>query len=69
MIPMFLITLSNWTFLEINFNYTMTPGYDNNGNEIYEHFSDGRPVDSIFVYGLDNQLLMSSSETKHTFGN
>ncbi|MGE5550583.1 MAG: hypothetical protein ACM3ZC_08635 [Bacteroidota bacterium] len=43
----------------------MTPQYDHNGNQTSEHFDDGRPIDSNYIYGLDDQLLESLSETKH----
>ena len=46
-------------------DYSLTPTYDENGNEIKEHFSDGRPGDTAFQYGLDNQLLKYMMETKH----
>lgn len=39
--------------------------YDDNGNLLRERFTDGRPIDSQYVYGLDNQLLWNVSETKH----
>lgn len=46
--------------------YTMTATYDANGNEIREHFNydSGNRPDTIMDYGLDNQMLNYSSETK-----
>ncbi|HBE78217.1 MAG TPA: hypothetical protein DDW65_10610 [Firmicutes bacterium] len=46
-------------------DYSMTSTYDENGNEIKEHFNDGRPGDTTFQYGLDNQLLKYIMESKH----
>lgn len=46
-------------------DYSMTSTYDENGNEIKEHFNDSRPGDTAFQYGLDNQLLKYLMETKH----
>jgi RHS repeat-associated protein len=45
--------------------YQMTATYDANGNEIREDFTENRPA-TIMDYGLDNQLLHNSSETKRT---
>jgi RHS repeat-associated protein len=47
-------------------NYLIDPlAYDDNGNLLNEHYTDGRPIDSQYLYGLDDQLLWNVSETKH----
>ncbi|MGE5551242.1 MAG: DUF6531 domain-containing protein [Bacteroidota bacterium] len=49
-------------------DYHVTPyNYDYNGNLTSEHYDDGRPIDSTYQYGLDDQLLRSLSQTKHKY--
>ena len=61
----YLNRLTSQSVKEPEKSYGITLTYDSNGNLIRQVYTDERPSDSIFEYGLDDQMMKSFSETKH----